>query len=90
MKLQEAIEKMTRLEHVVGVYDWLMSQLDQFLPNDTGDTPSEMAVEKTQFTVQDKVPTGTIEDVLGELATVRDRNETKLNKLRKSQIKEGK
>jgi len=90
MKLDKAIEKLHRLEHIIGVYDVAIERLDRFLPNDLGESTEELVILKTQFTIKDRVPPEVIEEVIGELSAVRDKVQGQLNKLIDAQVKEGK
>ena len=45
MNLQEALLKITELQHLIGVYEELSDHLAQFLPTDLGEAEAELVLD---------------------------------------------
>lgn len=86
MNLQDALSKITELQHLTGVYEELIDHLAQFLPTDLGEADAELILEDC---FQSTVTPDVIDCVQQELQTKRAEVEKQLIELNKMRVTNG-
>ena len=86
MNLQEALHKITELQHLSGVYEELIDHLAQFLPTDVGEPEAELLLEDC---FESKVSTDAVDSVQQFLQSKREEIEKQLLTLNKMRVTSG-
>jgi len=86
MNLQEALAKITELQHLIGVYEELSDHLEQFLPSDLGESEAELILEGS---FESAVSADVIDCVLQELQAKKAEAENQLIDLHKMRVTSG-